>query len=402
MTLRLSEEREHPVSWQQAEIPRSPDRLVDFLCHIYSRLTTEEQSRVLSAVGRQCDCLDGPENTESISLLLSCDSASAHAVSDAIFAEVRSYAPALVFAMNVLADGGTVGLLTARENREGNAEIIRLVGDFLSCDIPEAKAYFINDSALNRRLEYHDGDPSRKLQILLDNLNGVKFNAVGCWTPTSAGFDRIYLIDDERAVLKKVNEFFLELWVRRRLDAKDRLYTSDTISGVVGRMLQRANDKGVGEVSLWRIIRKKLHRDTGLDIGKKLRVFDAAKLNMEMEWQCLIRKLSGAQRPSRRSSLLLLDLDGTVLHLPRRIYVRSSRNPDRRPFLILSDEEFKEHPDNEYWILRASSRCYMNPEDLFVDHSEANDPEHLQGVIAKARRDNSILKPGNGRQQQGE
>ena len=296
--------------------------------------------------------------------------------------------PAFLAAIHVAVTGGTIGLLTARGNRAGHEVLIRELEDFLCCRIPVQEIYFISDQTLNHRLRNHSSIAQKKLQVCLDHLNGCKIDASGNPQTMPARFRRVILIDDEDSNIQAVHYYIAEQCLSEKLRARGIFHTSDTIRHMIRSRVDKARARGKDPSQIWRRYRKELRKMQGEEsLGSRLIVRDARLLSGEDLYRKLVNTLRHEEIPQESGTLLLLDIDGTLVTLDSMIYVRDRRNPEGTPLVTISQREWADRPEEASWIAAAAAAHQLDSASLFVDFKDFNDPENLGREIRRKGSD---------------
>lgn len=354
----------------------NPDKLHSFLCHRFQRFTPSEQAGILANTWRfisrgspglcskselkKIEALAESERLGRFALYLSQGTDVEKVIINLFFSVMRTYHPAFLAAINVILNGGSVGILSARKDQEGSRMLVRELGDFLGYEIPEEHIYFVNDPSYREKAGDIPTTAGRKLQVLLNYLE-----------ESGAKFRKVILVDDEDANVEAVLQH----------------YGGHVCSSPL-RELEKARLRGVPEEAVYRGWRK--HAFQVLDPDSpvlRIEAINAKNLSPEKEFHAIVKKLRRGAEPGDTDTIIFLDIDGTCVSLDESIHVRSRLLKD--PVISIPGKEFSCHPDCAWWINEAARRTPgVDRTSLFMDFSDFYDPERIN----RGLEDNRIFR----------
>jgi FMN phosphatase YigB (HAD superfamily) len=112
-----------------------------------------------------------------------------------------------------------------------------------------------------------------------------------------------------------------------------------------------------------------------------------------MLWRDLLTKVRDGSRDDTSSKQVIrfFDIDGTLIKLPAEIHLIDTRNGET--VVSISQEEFAEHPEKDYWVKRASrSRPDIPAQSFHLDFGDFNDPSKIASLVQDGTPQNKMFK----------
>ena len=309
---------------------------------------------------------------------------------------MADYHPALLLGMLHHMRGGTIGVLTARENRDGHEVLISELETFLGFKIPLETVYFVNDRSRNHRLRIWSSTAEKKLQILLDFLNGAKFDEHGFLKPKPR-FQTVLFCDDEDKNLDVVRIYQARTLLSQVLRRQGLQHLSDrTLDQHVQSLFLEAQTQAPDRESAWYSVLQELSAKVPNNILKEIQAIDARKLSASQLWHELLEGFNmpaGSPLPCQ-NSLLMLDVDGTLVAIDAHIYVRDKTRPaEQPPLLIITQEQFSQNSSPDFWKSQAHKLFpSVALENMVFDLDDFSDTQRVERIVQQARHEHRIFK----------
>lgn len=339
------------------------------------------------------------------------------------FANLREQLPAIIFTLAHVWDGGTYGLLTARGGRDAHRMQMQLVGRVLGFAAAEELIYYVNDEKRGKRLAGGTGD--RKAQALLNFATGSKFDEQGDLAPMTVGkpFDKILFTDDEDKNLKSVFQASLRDVVSSVLFESGLRHRSETdeqrISAKARTLMEReyaANGlRRYEDPAYWNEVVKEVlqafHRQAKSsfkpeEMIERLRRMDQWIPDKVVPIDGRIIDVDACERRLRtrladptplelgsKPVLLLNDIDGNLLNVQARFYVRRKGDEVSPPLLVFDQATWAENPNVDYWAKKVGAAEGLDPSILTVDFKHFRDQEAIEQDILRALHRNAAFLP---------
>ncbi|MFO0416062.1 MAG: hypothetical protein ACK5Y6_02125, partial [Pseudomonadota bacterium] len=314
-----------------------------------------------------------------------------------IFEHLGSELPAIAYTLAHIYEGGYIGLLTARGERQNHSSQIQAISETLGFAPQIELIYYVNDAELSKRLNAMTiGTGDKKAAVLINFANGLKEDEDGRLVPMRLGrpFDEIIFIDDEDKNLKAILQCLIrdvcsnvlyEAGLRHRTDPIERRITERA-----RLMTEHAyGDAGVSSSAdfkfWWNLVDELLGEFTKLtgqhsdrsnlieNLSRQrkwlpdiLKVLDGRSIPFAESQARLQRSLSGSDplTVGSKRSIVFNDIDGNLVSVNALFYVKLSSNPESEPILVLNQAQFADNPIPEYWLEKAAAESGVPKSDL--------------------------------------
>jgi hypothetical protein len=312
---------------------------------------------------------------------------------------LTEYLPGTLLLLKTQLEGYTVGTLTARGNRDGQALLLQEIESFSGTPFDPTYLYFLNDRARNARLLDFPSTARRKLQICIDFLKGEKRSANGSITPMPRKFDEVVFIDDEHKNCHTVSNWILECALQEHRQRAPFTLANDLdeYAAKVRELFKfRNDDRATRQLHSYL---QRTHRERDPDhIAHRLRVIPAERMNAERLARSLAKILLGECRPAYNACnrLYLFDIDGTVVQLPAKMYIR--QRCDDAEIIKITQEQYAENPSMLHWYQKAQTKYQFHGRnvpmhELYYDFREFEEEASIRRTIEIARINNALFKP---------
>jgi hypothetical protein len=347
-------------------------------------------------------------------------------VLERMFSHLHDQLPAISFTLAHIYSGGFYGLLTARANRDAHLPThVRHLSEQFGFAPQTELVYFVNDPVLGKRLNgIPGGTADRKATVLSNFVEGKKRDEHGHLVPMTLGkrFNEVIFIDDEdknlrAAVLALVNGVAAEVLqsvsvvgdapqsssarAEKCREIAGGAYdhygvaaTSDPNfwTGIVDELRKGALANRGGSIDSEQLISEL--RATGRWLPDAIKVFDGRSLPIGPSIE-ILRSFFYSKEPlvlGSRPSVLFNDIDRTLLSVDARFHLRDFERPDEEPILSISQEDFAQHPTEEYWIAEAARRSGVPIQKIVFDWRHFLDPLTIRQDILAALFNGNIAR----------
>lgn len=343
------------------------------------------------------------------------------------FEELAKDLPSIAFTLAHIYEGGHYGFLTARGSRENHTRQVEVLSESIGFAPVASLVYYVNDEVLGRRLNGNSSS-DRKGTVLVNFATGLKESEGGSVVPMSHGkfFDTIIVIDDEDKNLKSFMTLLIrdvcsnvlyEAGMRFRTDGNERRI-SDKAKEITEKFYPQRGVDILQDPQFWTQIVDSVLSDFTKQSGKFVdRESLINKLKKDQKWlpdvltvldartidakDCITRLRTSLQsgqplEPGSKRSLLLNDIDGTLLVVDALFHVSKKSDLDQTALLTINQAQFAEHPTPDYWIKQVAQETGFAPADLDFSFAHFRDSETIERDILKAMHRGAIWDQARG------